>query len=643
MSTAIDTPESPAVEEPADALGRLQALARSGRLAEHYASVPSLLAEIAASRDGHGDLARAGVLLARVDPDDAARACPALRRVKIAVAAHSTVAALVPPLTAELARHHLLLEVTVGDYDGYLRELRIQDSPLHEPGLDLALVVLDAQTVFDDLPEVWRVDDVERAARAKLAQLGGLAGGYVEQADATLVLNTVPLQHTHTRQLVDLASRAALGVAWREFNAGLLKLAARHERLVVLDLDPLVAAGGPVGDPRLAAYAKAHLGEELLARYAREVAHLARALRGMSRKVLVLDLDNTLWDGTLGDDGPDGIAAATTCRGEAFGNFQRVAKQIGSQGVLLAVSSRNDPEPVLQVLRSHPDMRLREQDFVRINANRNPKDADLLDIAAGLGLGVDSFVLAGDSPSDTALVSASLPSVAVVRLDDEPAAHIDRLLSDGWFDVFELTAQDRGRAALYRCDAARQDLLAEAGSDAQCLEQLGARLTVGPVGEPEVARVAQLTSRAGRFNLTALRLTPAEVRVRARDPDHYMLCLSFSDRIGDSGVVGALVARACDEGLRIDNMLLGCRVFARGIAQAAVASLLAHARKAGLGPVWAGYRATGENHGVRDFWPSLGFTLVGGEASAGELEFRHELAELPEIPGHLRMDVDFGR
>jgi FkbH-like protein len=644
VTTALDTPVSPVLdEEPADALGRFQALARSGRLAEQYASVPALLAEMASAGDGRADLARAGRLLGRVDADEAVRAHPALGRVKVAVAAHSTVAALVPSLAAELGRHQLLLDVTVGDYDGYLRELRTHDSALYAPGVDLALVVLDAQAVFDELPEVWRVEDVERAAHAKLAQLERLVAEYAEHSSATLVLNTVPLQHAQTHQLVDLKSRAELGIVWREFNTGLLKLSRGSQRLVVIDLDPLVAAGGAVGDPRLSAYAKAHLGDELLGRYAREVAHLARALRGMTKKVLVLDLDNTLWDGILGDDGPDGIAAATTYRGEAFGNFQRVAKQIGSQGVLLAVCSKNDQEPVLQVLREHPDMRLREADFVRVNANWNPKDSNLRDIAAKLNLGVDSFVFADDSPFETGLVAASLPAVAVVRLDEEPAAHIGRLLADGWFDVLELTAEDRERAALYRSDAARQDLLEETGSYEEYLEQLDVRLTVAPVREGEVARVAQLTQRTNQFNLTTQRLTPADVRERAQDPGHYVLYLRSADRFGDNGVVGALFAHRAGEGLRIDNMLLSCRVFARGIEQAAVAALLAHARDAGIGPVHASYKATKKNHRVRDFWSSLGFAAAGGDEGGDGLEFRHGLAELPAVPGHLRIDAEFRR
>ncbi|MFF1871328.1 HAD-IIIC family phosphatase [Kitasatospora herbaricolor] len=642
MSTVVNTPRPTSAADPsgpAAPLDRLRALQSEGRLVTEYPSVAPLLAELAYGDKGAADLVRAGQLLSRLDPAEVAAANPGTLTVSVAVAGHSTVGALAAPLTAELARHGILLRLTLGDFDGYLRELQDTGSQLYAAGLDLALVVLDAQAVFDELPVVWRVEDLEKAAGNKLAQLGKLVGRYVEHGTGTLVLNTLPLHRLHTHQLVDLRSRAALGVAWREFNAGLLRLAAAHERIVVIDLDPLVALGGALNEPRMASYAKANLGDELLGRYAREIGHLARTLRGRAKKVLVLDLDNTLWDGVLGDDGADGIAAATTFRGEAFGNFQKIAKQIGSQGVLLAVSSKNDQEPVLEVLRTHPDMVLRDTDFVRVNANWNPKDGNLRDIAAKLNLGVDSFVFADDSPFETGLVASSLPEVAVVRLDEEPALHVERLLADGWFDVRELTAEDRARAALYRVESDRQDLLDSSGSLEEYLEQLGVQVKVAAVGEADLARVAQLTLRTNQFNLTTERLQPAEVRERIEDPDHLVLSVRSGDRFGDNGVVGALFAHRTPQGLHIDNLLLSCRVFSRGIEQAAVTSVLAYAVAQGLGPVTAAYRPTKKNHRVRDFWPSLGFEPSGGDEE--ELSFSHPLAELPVVPSHLRLDTDF--
>ncbi|ABW14019.1 FkbH like protein [Parafrankia sp. EAN1pec] len=622
-------------------LDRLRSLHAAGGLTGEYGVVAGLLAEIATQENGATDLVRAGQILTRLDPDEVLEAGGAVEVVAVAITGHSTIGNLLAPLTAEFARHGVLLRPRMSDFDAYLRDLRETDSPLYAPDVTLALCVLDAQVIFDELPAPWLVEHLEAAAAGKLAQLERLADQYVEHGRGTLVLNTVPLQRLHTHQLVDHRSRAVLGVAWREFNAGLLRLAEKHRRVVVIDLDPLIAAGGPVNETRMASYAKAHLGEELLARYAREVAHLGRAVRGKAKKVLVVDADNTLWDGILGDDGPDGIAAATTFRGEAFGNFQRVVAQIGSQGVLLAVSSKNDQDLLLQVLREHPDMQLRESDFVRVNANWNPKDGNLRDIAKALNLGVDSFVFVDDSPFECGLIASSLPGVAVVRLDEEPALHIERLLADGWFDTLELTTEDRARAGQYRADAGRQSLLDSASSTEEYLAQLGVAVTVTRIREHEVARIAQLTMRTNQFNLTTRRLQPADVAARTDSSEHLVLSVRSADRFGDNGVVGALFARIGPDGLHIENMLLSCRVFARGIEQVTITAVLEHARSLGLPAAFASYRPTAKNKKVRDFYPSMGFAvLVAGDE---ETSFRHDLADIPAVPEHLQLTVDLER
>ncbi|MFC9431936.1 HAD-IIIC family phosphatase [Streptomyces sp. NPDC056987] len=640
MSTAVTTSD-PERTGPVGPLDRLRALHGERRLAAEYPAVPALLAELAQLDDGLARLSRAGRLLAKVAPEEIAERHPGVVPATVAVTGHGTLDGLTAPLHAELARHGIPLRVRVGDHDGWLRDLQDTGSDLYAPGTELALCLLDAQIVFDELPLPWGTEDVARTVAEKLDLLDGLAARYDEHGTGTLVLNTLPLLSQHTQQLVDHRSRTELSIIWREFNVGLLRLAAAHPRLHVVDLEPLIAEGGPVRDPRLAAYAKVHLGEEVLARYARQAGHLLRTLRGGAKKVLVLDLDHTLWDGILGDDGPDGIAAATTYRGEAFGRFQRVAKQIGGQGVLLAVCSKNDREPVLDVLRDHPDMILREADFVRISANWEPKDGNIRDIADRLNLGTDSFVFADDSPFERGLVAASLPGVAVIGLDEEPALHIDRLLADGWFDVRELTTEDRARAVQYRQEAERQDLRGSTGSMEEYLRALDVSVEITPVRDHEVARVAQITLRTNQFNLTTRRLQVPDVRERLDSPDHLVLAVRSRDRFGDNGVVGALFAHREDEALRIDNMLLSCRVFARGIEQATIAALLEHAVESGAAEVRASYRPTAKNHKMRGFYPSLGFER-GDESADGTVEFRHPLTRLPEAPGHVTLDAAIG-
>ncbi|MGW0748085.1 HAD-IIIC family phosphatase [Streptomyces sp. NPDC002587] len=628
-------------------LDRLRELRTRGLLEKEYDRVPALLADESgpggaggAGKPPGADAAAAGRLLAGLDPDAVLAHHPRTPVVTVAVTGQSTVGHVVDPLRGELARHGLLLRAVLGEHGTYLRDLTGPGGELHGAAPDLTLCLLDAETVFGEIPAVWRAEDVEVAGDEVLRRCAGLA----DRAPGTLVLNTVPLPRAYSHQLLDHRSRALLGAVWREFNARLLRLTASAARLVVIDLEPLVGEGGPVTDPRLARYAKVQLGADLLAAYAREAAHLARALRGMTRKCLVLDLDNTLWDGVLGERGPDGVAAAGTLRGEAFGAFQKCVKQLGSQGVLLAVSSKNDEGPVRAALRGHPDLVLREEDFVRINANWEPKDGNLADIAHRLDIATDALVFADDSPAERAQVRFGAPGVAVVPLDEEPALHVTRLLADGWFDTLRLTDEDRARTGDYHRQRERRALHESSGSHEEFLRALGVRVELGPPRPHEFARLSQLTLRTNQFNLTGAGHQESELVPLAADPDRYLLLAArTADRFGDNGLVGAVLGTFTDGELHLDNMWLSCRVLARGVEQACLAVLLGRARDLGLSAVTARYVPTARNHRVRDFYPSCGFTEVPSRAAGdGTVEFRHDLARVPDVPGHVHVTETSG-
>ncbi|MEU1364950.1 HAD-IIIC family phosphatase [Streptomyces sp. NPDC005803] len=617
------------------AMDRLREMRGRGLLEKTYDRVAAVLAQ---EEPGGGlpDAAAAGRLLGGIDDDAVLAHHPAVPVVTVAVTGQSTVGHVLDPLRGELARHGMLLRPVVGEHGTYLRDLTDPAGELRAAGPDLTLCLLDAETLFSQVPAVWRPADVAAAAEEVLARCVAMAGA----APGTLVLNTLPLPRSYSHQLVDHRSRALLGAVWREFNARLLRLTELPSAPVVIDLDPLVAEGGPVTDPRLARYAKVQLGAELLAAYAREVGHLARALRGATRKCLVLDLDNTLWDGVLGEEGPDGIAAAGTLRGEAFGAFQRCVRQLGSQGVLLAVSSKNDQEQVERVLAGHPDLVLRAPDFVAVNANWEPKDANLADIARQLDLGTDALVFADDSAAERAQVLHGLPEVAVVPLGEEPASHVARLLADGWFDTMSLTEEDRARTGEYRARRQRRDLHAGSGSHQEFLEALDIRLDVGPARPHEFARISQLTLRTNQFNLTGGGYAESALAALAADPGrHLLLAARSADRFGDNGLTGAVLVTVAGGTWHLDNLWLSCRVLGRGIERAFLAILLSRARRLGVNAVGARYVPTVRNHRARDLYPSCGFVardLPDREAYGdGTAEFHHDLAVLPDLPGHV--------
>ncbi|WP_405842659.1 HAD-IIIC family phosphatase [Streptomyces platensis] len=631
-TTAAPTTWQPGPQRPPVEI--IRDLHHGGRLAAEYPRVRALLRDVPEDQ-----FSAMGQLLSRLDPDEVLRNHPDQPAVTVAITGHGTLSALIPALTAELARHGLLLRPHIADFDSYVFELSDPGSDLYRAAPDLVLCVLDPYVVFDEMPVPWGPEDVERVLEGKLALLDRLASTFEENSGATLVVNTMPLLHDMTAQLISGRSRSRLAAVWHEASARLLRLGDTHSSLVALDLTVLAADGLAVRDPRLSVYARAHLSPGLLRAYAREVGHLARQITGRAKKCLVVDLDETLWGGVLGDDGPEGIEVSAGYRGQAFQAFQRVVKQIGSQGVLLAAVSKNDIEPVQRVLREHPDMVLREDDFVSVTANWQPKHENIKALAEALNLGADSFVFIDDSPYECGLVRRELPDTEVLQLSGDPAHHTGTLLRDGWFGVRELTREDHSRVLKYRQELSRKDFLHSFSSIDDYLSELRIDVRLVAMGEEDRNRVSQITLRTNQFNLTTLRMQPQDVSEFAATPGNHVLAVHAGDRFGDNGVVGAIFFRHDGETAYLDNFLLSCRVFSRGIENACLSAVLQHARAGGARAVQAVYRPTAKNAKVRSFYPRSGFVQISDDGT--ETVFRHDLREIADPPDHLRLTEDF--
>ncbi|MDB1089346.1 HAD-IIIC family phosphatase [Streptomyces sp. ACA25] len=611
----------------------VRALHDAGGLAARYPEVAQALAAA-----GPAEVRRAGSLLATVPADTVLAAHPGIPVLDIAVTGSSTLTPLVPALTGELARHGLLGRVRVGDPGAFALDLAVPATA------DLTLCVLDAGAVFDRFGDApWTVDDVAAAADDLLQLLTGLVRTHTEHGSGLLLLTTAPLPARWPAQILDLRNRARLGAVWRRFTAALLDLGADTPDTCVLDLDPLLSGTGPAWDPRLATYAHVAHTDAVLDALARQVGHLARGLCGRLRKCLVLDLDGTLWGGTLAESGADGLEMAQGYRGEAHRGFQRAVAQLASQGVLLAVCSKNDPEEVAEVLRTHPDLLLREDAFVTVLADWSPKVDTIATIADRIGIGTDSLVFVDDNSTEAGLVRSGRPEIAVIEVDAaDPAGHASRLLADGWFDTTEITEEDRQRAGRYRTEARRAEFRSGFSSLQDYLAELETRVEIFEPGEGDIARLAQLTQRTNQFNLTTRRLDAAGVRTAVTDPDSVVAPVRVSDRFGRHGVVGVLFARRHGTELVIDNLVMSCRVLGRGIESAWLGELLRWAAAGGLTAVTGSYRPTPRNGRVADLYPDHGFRPQATDPD-GTSWFRHDLTSLPGPLPHLTVDSALSR
>ncbi|HEX8864476.1 MAG TPA: HAD-IIIC family phosphatase, partial [Lentzea sp.] len=363
--------------------------------------------------------------------------------LRVAVAATFTADGVLPLLRSALEEAELAVELHLCPFGQVETELTAPDSGLARFAPDVTLVLVHDGAF---LPQGWdptRLDDVEQAVTARAESLEAAVAGR-----GTVVLHTVPLSRVEQRTVVSYRGRAKLGRLWRRLNESLLELPERHPSVHVLDFEALlVDEVGPARDDRLYRYASMAWSAATERAYAREAAAFCRAVAGRSAKVLVLDGDNTLWDGVVGDEG---VGLGSLYPGNAHVDLQRRALALRRQGVLLALASKNSAEVVDELLAEHPGMVLRQPDFVARAVNWRPKDENLRELAQELNVGLDSFVFADDSRFERELVSQALPEVRVVPLDGDPAGFSDLVLADDHFAVLDTTETDRSRTDLYR-------------------------------------------------------------------------------------------------------------------------------------------------------------------------------------------------
>ena len=353
---------------------------------------------------------------------------------------------------------------------------------------------------------------------------------------------------------------------------------------------------------------------------------------GLSKKCLVLDLDNTLWGGVIGDDGLDGIVLGEgSAAGEAHLALQHYAKQLKERGIILAVCSKNDARIAEAAFRDHPEMVLRRSDFAAFVANWDDKAQNLKAIAARLNIGVDSLVFVDDNPIERARIRQSLPMVAAPEMPEDPAHYVRCLADAGYFEAVAFTADDRNRAEQYAANAEREALLGSAESMDEFLRGLKMTAVYGPFTAVDHARVVQLINKTNQFNTTTRRYAGEEIAQIMDDPDALTLQFRLLDRVGDNGLVSTMILRptaADDEVLEIENWVMSCRVFGRELEFEAMNVAVEAARERGVRALVADYIPTPKNDVISKLYPSLGFVEVERPLPAsGATRWRLDLAD----------------
>jgi FkbH-like protein len=383
---------------------------------------------------------------------------------------------------------------------------------------------------------------------------------------------------------------------------------------------------------------KFSFSDEFIPLYGDHVARTVAALRGKSRKALILDLDNTVWGGVIGDDGLEGIQIAQgDARGEAHLAVQRMALDLRQRGIVLAVSSKNTDEVAREPFEKHPEMLLKLDHIAVFQANWNDKATNIQAIAEELSLGLDAMVFLDDSPVERGLVRKLLPQVAVPELPEEPAYYARTLAAAGYFEATAFATEDLKRAGFYQDNAKRASLQKQVGGVDAYLASLDMTITFQPFGATGRARIVQLINKSNQYNLTTRRYTDPEIAAAELDPEVLTLQVRLSDIFGDNGMISVIICRPGDAGVwEIDTWLMSCRVLGRKVEHMVLREILDHARVAGVHKLAGIYCPTDRNKLVVDHYARLGFAKVSEEESGLT---RWELAVARAAPDSAPMRV----
>ena len=536
---------------------------------------------------------------------------------RLAVLSNSTIDLIVPALVASAARHGIALEVVQPSYDQVAQEALTPDSKVNSSKPDAVLFALD----YRGLPLKLSLGDPESAAatvQGAIGYLQALSNGIKASTNAVCIFQSFAppaeslfgsLDRTlpgTMRSLIDGINRELA-----EFVSGsgdvLLDVAALAETVGLSDWH----------DPQLWNMAKFSFSDQLIPLYADHVARVVAAIRGKSGKVLILDLDNTVWGGVIGDDGLDGIQIAQgDARGEAHLAVQRLALDLRQRGIVLAVSSKNTDEVARAPFEKHPEMLLKLDHIAVFQANWNDKATNIQAIAEELSLGLDAMVFLDDNPVERGLVRKLLPQVAVPELPEEPAYYARTLAAGGYFEAVAFASEDLKRAGFYQDNARRASLQKQVGGVDAYLTSLEMTITFQPFDATGRARIVQLINKSNQYNLTTRRYTDPEVTEAENDASVFTLQVRLADIFGDNGMISVVICRPGESGeWEIDTWLMSCRVLGRKVEHMVLREILGHARVAGIHKLMGVYRPTERNKLVVDHYAKLGFAKAGEEES----------------------------
>lgn len=500
------------------------------------------------------------------------------------------------------------------EYNKWYEDAVFENEELQKFSPQIVLVTTFFSNIVN-LPSVLDSEEgIDKKLNAEINKICDVWKALLNKYDTVIIQNNFALPERTCIGNLSSCSPAGYVSFVNRLNSKIVEQAKIHKNVYINDVNYLAAKIGLTSWYDMNSYYlyKMPMSFDAAAEYCYNLSRIILAIYSKIKKCVVLDLDNTLWGGVIGDDGLQGIKLGKeSALGEAYQDFQRYLLNLKERGVILAVCSKND-EDIAKEGFSHPDSVLKVDDFAAFYANWEPKHNNIVNIAKHINIGIDSLVFIDDNPVERKIVRDNLPSVAVPEvIGEDPYSYI-RAIEDGrYFETVNISADDLKRNDDYRANNHRAELEKSFGSYEDFLRSLEMKAVVEPFSELYIDRITQLTNKTNQFNVTTKRYTKADIEKVMHSDDYMTFYCRLKDKFSDNGIISLVIGKKTDADLHIELWLMSCRVLKRTVEQLLFNKVLEYAKRHNINKIYGYYYETPKNKMVRHLYTSLGFTECG--------------------------------
>ncbi|WP_428324977.1 HAD-IIIC family phosphatase [Nitrosopumilus sp.] len=501
-------------------------------------------------------------------------------------------------------------------YNQYNQEILNNNSDLYKFNPELIFLLIDTRTILGDFfYSSYEYSDKERKnfVNEKFLELQNLIETVIKKCQSKIVLTNFLIPTYSSLGIFDSKIEYGLKEMIIELNKKLKQISLKNNSVYLFDFNSFVAKFGEknVLDFKKLFFGDIRISFDIIPFLIYEFMGFLKPMLGLNKKCIVLDLDNTLWGGIVGEDGLEGIKLGPDPAGSPFVEFQKMLKSLEKRGIILAVNSKNNFDDAIKVLKEHPYMILREEDFACLKINWNDKISNMKEISNELNIGLDSMIFFDDDPVNRELIKMSIPEVKTIDLTDDPAYFSSILMDLNDFNSLKITEDDFKRTNMYQQENKRHALEYSTKNLNEYLEKLNINVKVKLANKFSIPRISQLILKTNQFNLTTKRYQEEEIKKFTEDENIVVGCAEVNDKFGESGITNVFIIKKNDDEWFLDTFLLSCRIMGRGIEEGILGKIVELAKKEKVKTIKAQFVPTQKNKPAENFLYEFGFHKDG--------------------------------